>query len=98
MSDQFSVTATFDKTSYNSGDKMTVSISGGDVQTANQTETVTVVLTITAADGATGTVSVSVPVTKAVATPESVVITSVTDSDGRTWAVAAGGLSASATA
>jgi hypothetical protein len=97
--DQFNVTASFDKPDgYNAGDTITVTISGDDVQTSSVTETVHVVLNLLAADGATGNLSVDVPVTKQVATDESVTISSVSDSDGRTWTVSGDGLSATATA
>lgn len=96
--DTFGVTAAFDKPGYKAGDVMTLTISGGDVRATTDTSTVTATLSLTAADGSTGSVTAQVPVSKTVSTPESVVITSVTDTSGRTWAVAAGGLTATATA
>lgn len=100
MTDTFNVTATLDKTTYNSGDTMTVSISGGDVlTTTTQVPSGTLTLTITAADGATTTVNVSpATISMTTSTPESVKITAITDTSGRTWTIAASGLTATATA
>jgi hypothetical protein len=104
MTDTFSVTASYDKTQYNKGDTITVTISGNDVLTTTTTSSQasgTLTLTITAADGATTTVTVpptTVMVTTTTTTPESVKITGVSDTSGRTWAIATGGLSATATA
>lgn len=107
MSDDFSgVHATFvnlttpagTPTGYTAGDTMKVVISGHDVLTGSVTHTDTVTITVTAADGATGTVTVPVQLTGTAPTNESVVITGVTDSDGRTWAVDASGLFATAVA
>lgn len=98
MTDQFNVTGSFNKLTYNQGDQMVVTISGGDVLTSTTTETATVTVSLLAADGSTSSWVGTVPVTKTGTIPESVLIASVTDSDGRTWLVAANGLSASATA
>jgi hypothetical protein len=104
MTDTFSVSAAYDKTSYNKGDTMTVTISGGDVltqTTTTQQQSGALTLTLTAADGATTTITLPpevVNVTSTTTTPESVKITGITDTSGRTWAINANGLSATATA
>ena len=94
VSDQFNVTATPDKQSYTTGDKVTVTIAGNDVRT--ESSSMHIVINLTAQDGATGQVTLDAPLTKV--TPESVVITSVSDDGGHVWTVAANGLSASTTA
>lgn len=102
MSDNFQVTAVYDKSAYNAGDTMKITISGDDVltQTSQVTQPATATLTITAADGATTTLNVAstVTTTTTTTTPESVKITSVTDPSGRVWTVDASGLFATATA
>jgi hypothetical protein len=100
MPDTFNVTAAYDKASYNKGDTMTVTISGGDVlTTTSQVQSGTLSLTITAADGAVTTIPLQ-PVNIAVttATPESVKITGAVDSTGRVWTIGATGLTATAIA
>lgn len=104
MTDTFNVTASFDKTTYNKGDTMTLTISGGDVLTTTTNQQVpsgTLTLTITAADGATSTITmgpveVNTPVTTT--TPESVKMTAVSDTSGRVWTISSGGLTATAIA
>lgn len=102
MADTFNVTGTYDKLSYIQGDLITVTISGGDVLTQQIQATIgPLVLTITAADGATTTVDMpAVPVTLTTSTPESVTITAVQDTNAtpRIWTISASGLSATATA
>lgn len=110
MSDSFAgVTAAWvyptGQTVYNPGDTMHVQISGSAVQTTTgppTTETVTAVVSVQTADGATGTSDpVAIQIVHpggTVTTPESVKITSVTDSGGRTWTVDPGGLFATAVA
>lgn len=99
MSDQWDVTAQLDKTSYNVGDRMTLTITGGDVLTGPVTVNLSGTINIVSADGATTTVPLpSAPITGTTTTPESVKIASVTDSSGRVWTVAPDGLSATATA
>lgn len=100
MPDTWNVTGAYDKSSYNKGDTMTVTISGGDVlSTTTVQQSGTLTLTITAADGATTTITMaSVPINVTTTTPESVKITGVTDTSGRTWTIAANGLSMTATA
>lgn len=104
MTDTFNVTATLDKTSYNTGQTMTLTITGGDVltQTTTTQQALSGTVNLVAADGATSTIAipsgVTVNVTSTTTTPESVKISSVTDTQGRTWTVAASGLTATATA
>lgn len=104
MADVFNVTAAYDKLQYNKGDTIAVTIAGGDVLTqtmTSQQQSGTLTLTITAADGATTTVSVpptTVNVSQTTTTPESVKITGITDTSGRVWTINASGLSATATA
>jgi multidrug efflux pump subunit AcrA (membrane-fusion protein) len=100
MADVFSVTAVANPASgLVSGAKtpFTITISGGDVLTTTTTEVVTATVSLTAADGATGSVKVPMTLTKNVATPESVVVTACTDDEGtgRVYTVNAGGLSVS---
>lgn len=98
MSDVFSVTAAWDKASYNAGDTITGTISGTDVLTTTTTTQGTagpLTVPIVAADGAQSTVTVAaVPVTVVTTTtlPESVVIDTtrpIVDSSAtpRTWTV-----------
>jgi hypothetical protein len=100
VADVFSVTGAYDKASYNKGDTMTVTISGGDVLTQTvQQPSGTVTLTITAADGSTTTVVMPPePVNVTTTSPQSVKITGVSDTSGRTWTIAANGLSCTAVA
>lgn len=104
MTDTFNVTAAYDKTSYNQGDTMTITISGNDVltqTTSSSLPTGNVTLTITAADGATTTVNVpvaTVNITTTTTTPQSVRITGYVDTSGRAWSINANGLSMTATA
>lgn len=98
MTDQFNVTAAFDKPTYAVGDVMKLSITGDDVHTDVQNVPITGTMNFVASDGATGNASFSGQMSKQVATHESVKITSVTDTDGRTWTVDPGGLFATATA
>lgn len=93
--DQFNVTAAFDHPAgYTTGDTMTLTITGSDVVTTIEDLVVTIGLQAT--DGATGSITATVPLTKVM--EDSVVITGVTDTEGRAWTVASGGLSATATA
>jgi len=98
--DTWNVTAAYDKPSYNAGDTMTVTITGGDVQSvtsAQQTGALTI--TLKAADGATTTIQVpATTVNTTTTTPQSVQITSITDTSGRQWTIAGNGLSATAKA
>jgi len=101
MSDQFNVTAAVSPSSglvQGSGAAFTITISGNDVQTVQQSYTNTATVSLLAADGATGTVTVPITMSKTVVTQESVVITSCTDTDGRVYTVAGNGLSVSSTA
>jgi hypothetical protein len=104
MTDVFNVTASYDKPSYNQGDTITITISGGDVltqTTTTQQQSGTVTLTLTAADGATTTLVVpptTVNVTTTTTTPESVKITGVMDTSNRAWSIAPSGISITATA
>jgi hypothetical protein len=102
MTDTFAVTAAYDAPSYAQGQPITVTISGNDVLTQQVPSTVgPLSLTLTAADGATTTLTVpSAPVTLTTTTPESVRISSVQDTAAtpRAWTIAASGLSISAIA
>jgi hypothetical protein len=102
MADTFNVTAAYDKSSYNTGDTITVTISGGDVLTTTvQGQVGPLVLTITAADGVTIPLNVpQQPVSIPTSTPESVKITAVSDTSPtpRIWTISASGLSITATA
>lgn len=99
-SDQFNVTAAITPVSPKTGDTLTLTISGGDVQTTETSGSIgPLSLSLTAADGSTSTLTVdAVPYTLVTSTPESVKITSISDPTGRAWTVAAGGLTATATA
>lgn len=102
MTDTFNVTAAYDKASYKNGDIISVAISGNDVLTVvTQSQAGPLTLHLTAADGATQDITLpSVPVSVTTTTPESVVISGITDNGPapRTWTVAANGLTATATA
>lgn len=104
MTDTFNVTASFDQSSYNQGATMTLTISGSDVLTQTTTATVGLsgTINLVAADGSTSTLAfpsgATVTSTSTTTTPESVKISSITDSTGRVWTVAASGLTATATA
>jgi hypothetical protein len=111
MSDVFSVTAAWDKTSYNAGDTITGTISGGDVSTTTSpptTQTVgPVTVPIVAANGAMATAVYPAVVVNfpgvTTATPESVVIDTtrpIVDNGvpPRVWVVSANKLSITAVA
>lgn len=102
MPDTFNVTAAYDKPAYNAGDTITVTITGGDVlTTTSQASAGPLVVHLTAADGATQDITLaSVPVTVTTTTPESVVITGITDNSAtpRVWTVGTGKVTATATA
>lgn len=104
MTDTFNVTAAYDKASYNQGDTITVTISGGDVLTqtvTTQAQSGLLALMLNAADGSSFSLPmqpITVNTTTTTATPESVKLTQVTDSSGRVWTVGASGLSATAAA
>lgn len=107
MADSFSgVSVTFDKTSYNPGDTITMTIAGEDVLTTQQTasQALSGTINLTAADGATSTLAfpagATVNVTTTVATNESTKIASVADTQNasRVWTPAANGLTATAIA
>lgn len=98
--DQFNVTAAVTPANPTTGDTITVTISGDDVLTTISAGTIgPLSLSLTAADGATTTITVpAVPYNLATATHESVKITSVSDPSGRRWTVGANGLTATAVA
>lgn len=100
MTDTFNVTAAYDKASYNVGDTIIATISGGDVLTNTVSGTsAPFALSATMADGSTAQIVMpSAAVSVITTAPESVRITGVSDTGGRTWAIAANGLSASAVA
>ncbi len=100
MADVFSVTAAYDRSTYNRGDTMTITISGGDVlTTTTQVPSGAVTLTVTAADGATTTIALAtVPVNTTTTSPQSVRVTGVADTSGRAWTIATNGLSLTAIA
>lgn len=105
MADTFNVTASYDKTSYNQGDTIKVTISGGDVLTTTVTgQAGPLVIPVVAANGSVSSITLgSVPVTLTVVTPESVVIDTSkpivdTSPTPRTWVVSADKLSITATA
>jgi hypothetical protein len=103
MADTFNVTAALDKASYNAGDMMTLTINGGDVltTTTSTANPVSGTVHLVAADGVTQDVAFSgatVTTTTTNSTPESVKITSVSDSSGRVWTISASGLTATAMA
>jgi len=99
-SDQFNVTAAITPANPRTGDTLTLTISGDDVQTTETSGTIgPLSLSLTAADGATTTLTVdAVPYTLVTSTEESVKITGVSDPTGRVWSVADDGLTATATA
>lgn len=96
--DQFNVTAAVTPANPKTGDTITVTITGDDVQTTTTAGTGgPLTLHLASSDGATLDFTVpSFPIQIVTATHESVKITGVTDPAGRTWTVAAGGLTASA--
>lgn len=99
MADDFSqVAVTFDKTSYNQGDKETLVLSGQAVSSAGSTSQDAPTVTVQASDGTTTTISPA-PAAIAVTTeaPLDVIIISV-DDGAKQWIVAADGKSATATA
>ena len=93
MADNFNLTASFDKSSYNPGDTMTLTVDG--TVTSGSATPVAATLTITAADGSTPSLAATSSVTGAA---ETWVISAVSDTATRTWTIAADGHSATATA
>ena len=105
MSDQWNVTAAYDKPAYNAGDVMTIAITGNDVVTDTTTTVApsgTVTLTITnPTNNSVTTITVppqNITTTTTTTTPESVKITAVVDDSNRQWVIDPSGLSATATA
>jgi hypothetical protein len=105
MTDAFNVTAAYDQSSYTSGQTITVTISGNDVETQTLTGQIgPLTIPVVAADGATATVSLpQTTVTVTTATPESVVIDTTrpivdTSPTPRTWTVSSNKLSITAIA
>lgn len=103
MADSFAgVSVTFDKTSYNTGDTITMTLVGEDVLTTTQSVALSGTINLVAADGATTTINFPAgsTVTTTVATNESTKISSVADTENpaRVWTPAANGLTATATA
>lgn len=100
----WNVSASYDKASYNSGETMTVSVSGSYVvesTTTTEQQSGSLTLTITAADGVITTVALPpVPVTVSVPTQIDVewTVTGVSDTSGRNWTIAPGGKSITAVA
>jgi len=94
-------TITFDKASYVVGQLMTMTVTGiTDTESVTSTlPAATLSIKFTAADGSTNTVNFPVPpVSQTIVSSPSVSLTSVTDSSGRIWTVAAGSGSLVATA
>ena len=101
MTDTFNVTASYDKTTYNAGDTITVSISGDDVlTTTSQGQAGPLTIHVSAGSATQDITLPSEGVTITTSTHEPVVITGVTDNSPtpRVWTVAANGLSATSTA
>lgn len=105
-SDDFSgVAVALNAASYTQGQTMTLTVSGQNKHTSDDStthETVTVDAVVRSAGGVTHTVSAA-PVDVAHTAPggvtlEDVTIVSVTDSGGRSWTLAAGGKTATAVA
>jgi len=99
MTDTFKVQGTVTPANPSTGDTVTLTISGDDVHTTTVAGTIgPLTLALKAAGGGTTKITVAaVPCNVVTTTHESVVITGVTDPSGRTWAVAADGLTATAT-
>jgi hypothetical protein len=93
VTDTFNLTASFDKASYLPGDKITLSVAGA--VTSGTATPIEATITVTAADGATTSISATSQVSDV---DEAWAITAVTDTAGRTWAVASDGKSATTTA
>lgn len=103
MADSFSgVSVSFDKTSYNTGDTITMTLAGEDVLTTSQSVALSGTISLLAADGSTTTINFpsGSTVTTTTATNESTKIASVADTENaaRVWTIAANGLTATATA
>jgi hypothetical protein len=100
MTDTFNVSASYDKASYNKGDAITATISGNDVLTNTVSgNSAPFSLSATMADGSTASIAMPAAAVNVTTTaPESVRITSVSDTSGRSWTIAANGLSVSAVA
>jgi len=100
MADNFnSVTLAFDKATYNQGDTMTLTISGQAVSSAGSTVTEQPTVTVVASDGTTAALqptAASIAISTTTNLPT--LIQSVNDAGGRTWVIAANGLTATATA
>jgi uncharacterized protein YfaS (alpha-2-macroglobulin family) len=100
MADNFnSVTVAFDKATYNQGDTMTLTISGSAVSSAGSTVSEQPTVTVVASDGTTASIQpTATSITVTSTTNLVTLIQSINDAGGRTWAVAANGLTATATA
>jgi hypothetical protein len=100
MADTFNVTASYSQNSYSVGNTMLLTISGNDVLTTTSNGlSGNLSITVTAADGATEVLTLApTTVITTTSTPESVKMTSISDTSGRVWTIANSGLTASATA
>lgn len=100
MADDFSqVSVVFDKTSYNAGDKMILTLSGQAVTQAGGSVQDAPTVTVEASDGTTSVITPApVPIAITETTNLPVKMDAVSDPSGRQWVVAADGLSATATA
>lgn len=105
MTDVFSVTASYDKTSYTQGQTITATIAGNDVSTVTTTGQIgPVAIPLVAANGAVSTLTLpQTTVQVTAATPQSVTIDTtkpIVDSSPtpRVWTVSSNKLSITATA
>lgn len=96
----WNVSGSYDKSAYNQGEAITVSISGDyTVTSTSQQQSGTLTLNLLSDDGTTTQIALP-PTTVNVTTTahQNVRVTSISDTSGRTWAIAADGKSATATA
>lgn len=104
MAGTWNVSASYDKSSYNAGETMIVSVAGSyvvDSTTTTEQQSGSLTLTLTAADGTITSVALPpVPVTVSVPGQTEVAwtVTEVSDTSGRNWTVAPDGKSVSAVA
>ena len=99
MADSFnSVSLAFDKTTYNQGDKMTLTISGQASSSAGSSVADQPSVTVQASDGTTATLQpAAAQITVTTAVNLTTIIEAISDGS-RIWVISADGLSATATA
>lgn len=97
MADTINLSAVLDKSTYNTGDAMSLTLSGSASQ-GGTTTTAVVAPTIKLSDGTTKSLNAVTATVNSPLVPLTYQITSISDQAGRAWVISADGQSATATA